>query len=491
MIWNQALLALACVAGLSLLSALWRPHQLQGRESQGLLHEYLLANQSLRRSNIVDLLLSTSFSLNGMLYQIWLGYLIGIWALVVQGVWALSYVLLARHVQVIRQSKSLHGFLGDHFGPQTRVLAGICSIVGFTVLLGWEFSVGRSTFEGLLNFEQPKGSQTGPALWLTMATVLSCFIYTAIGGLRSNALANKAQNLLKIAVYLWLITLLAYAVLGTEWRSILWAFLVSPMKAVESLGYLGLITNIAFSLVWQFVDMSTWQSVTASTQGETEDQTRKGLIEAGIAVFFAPGIVGTCLGVLLNHEPGVTSDNVMAKVVAVLPQESTFWMFVVFAALIASIMSMIDGLMLASAYSLVTDILHPKESLQDLDSDPARAERMLALLRVFLALLAVAGTWGVVWLLDVLKIGLFDIVYVLIVCQLSLTGPVLAGLWGREATGPMVWAIVAGLVVGFATVIGRVAMPQLAGVVEGAGLWTIIASVAVALRLSRVRSLPR
>src|SRR5436190_21681219 len=120
--WNTAVLALLSVTVISIFAGLMGGRT---REYRGLLLDYLLADQTLGRQSVVQLLFSGSFSLNGMLYQVWLGYAIGLWALIVQGAWAISYVLLSPYSEQLLEAKSLHSFLGARFGERTKVIAGI------------------------------------------------------------------------------------------------------------------------------------------------------------------------------------------------------------------------------------------------------------------------------------------------------------------------------------------------------------------------------
>ena len=96
--WKLALLALATVAVVSLAAGFVGARRYSQQRYDGPLQDFLLASKGLERGSLIQLLLSTSFSLNGMLYQIWLGYKIGLWALLVQGFWVLSYFWLAKYV---------------------------------------------------------------------------------------------------------------------------------------------------------------------------------------------------------------------------------------------------------------------------------------------------------------------------------------------------------------------------------------------------------
>src|SRR3990172_3107777 len=173
MSWNIAIYALATITAISMVTGFLATTRLRSKDQLGPLEDYLLASRGLESQSVIQLLLSSSFSLNGMLYQIWLGYAIGMWALLVQGAWAYSYILLAPHVGQIRSKNSLHAYIGARFGQRTRVLAGLCSIIGFTVLIGWEFNVGKSVFEGLLSLDANDKPSAAMVIAFTVVTVFA------------------------------------------------------------------------------------------------------------------------------------------------------------------------------------------------------------------------------------------------------------------------------------------------------------------------------
>ena len=478
--WGLASAALATIAIISIASGFIGGRRFAQKRYAGPVEDFVLANKELRPQNVVQLLLSSSFSLNGMLYQIWLGYIIGVWALVVQFVWMLSYIWLSRYIGRVREFTSLHAFLGSRFGHLTRILAAFCSIVGFTVLVGWEFNVGQSTFAGLLST-----SAADPMITVLMiGTVLVSVVYTAMGGLGGDAFADTIQNVLKLSIF-GMIGLLLY--FGVHNASDLLALkervLPTWSEAEKTLGVFGLITNVAFSAVWQFVDMSTWQSVIASRVSLDEKQSRRALIQGGISTFFAPGILGTALGILLASATGVTSDNVMSKVMELLPSGNPVLIFAVFAALFAAIMSMVDGVLLAAAYSFVCDIFYGRETLEELDRNDGRANRIVSFMRVVLTLVAIGGSLGVLYLTEH-GLSLFNITYVLIVGQLALVGPVFVGLRRADRIGNrMALSIAIALVVGIVSV--SVGLKYgLDWPLTGAGFFTMTASYLSAVGLA-------
>ena len=71
------------VTGLALVLATISKGNARGAPEQPLT-EYLLADTALGRFPVISLLLSSSFGLNALLYQIWLGYSVGVWGLVAQ-----------------------------------------------------------------------------------------------------------------------------------------------------------------------------------------------------------------------------------------------------------------------------------------------------------------------------------------------------------------------------------------------------------------------
>src|SRR5205809_1064384 len=89
----------------------------------------------------------------------------------------------------------------------------------------------------------------------------------------------------------------------------------NPMPLIAELTWWGLITNILFSLVWQFVDMSAWESL-ASTKG-THD-SRSALIQSALWVFVFPGLAGTILGMYLRGLPKLASDDLVPRTVELL-----------------------------------------------------------------------------------------------------------------------------------------------------------------------------
>jgi Na+/proline symporter len=393
----------------------------------GPIRGYLLAANELTRFRVMNLLWATSFSVNGMLYQTYLGYKIGLYALITQVAWAASFFWVSRYIETIRRSDSMHGALEHAYHSSIRPIAGILSILSAMALIGWEFNVLESTFEGLIT----KGNQSpiNQGSLIAVGVIASCVLYTIMGGMRANAVADMIQSVLKILGF----TLLLGLLIANFMRSGEQAFAQHPKfdEAVAFLTIGGLLTNLAFSITWQFVDMSTWQNIISGNAKSTPVQAASVMRRSGVLTFIAPGILGTFLGIFLMPVAGVDEGNSVAKAVEVLQPLNAFIALLVFLAIAAAAMSMIDGLLLVSGYTLIMDIVNRRSSLDDLDRDKESAYRILGFVRISFVALAIFGVWGISYLMKLFGLSEFMILYVVVVPAMSLVGPIYIMLIGR------------------------------------------------------------
>jgi hypothetical protein len=451
-------------------------------KSERPIQDFLLAGNSLGRASVISLLLSTSFGLNSLLYQVWLGYSIGAWALVAQGAWAMSFVLLSYFSDTVRQYNSLHDLIGHHFTISSRVIAGICSIVGIMYLMGWEVSIAKVTLEHA--FIETEGSElvgvSSRASILIFGIVGGCLGYTLLGGLRGNANIDGLLNLFKL-ISILILSIIAINIFvqsgGDVWNS----FFPSIESMEQRLGWWGLITNVVFSLAWQFVDNSTWQSIIGGREKHLGDAASN-LRLSGLTIFIVPGVIGTILGVSLTNISGVTDSNILAKAITILPGISSILLICALIAIIGCVMSVIDGLFLASAYTLIIDIFYSQKKLNELDSNHEKAEAVLAKVRIAIVVIALTGIFGVQYLLEtVFDKTVFDFLYLVIITQISLTGPVLIALF-RIPTKPYAAnvAILSSLSVGFISVLMGGLSDQ-KWLLDGAGSFTAITSIILTL----------
>ena len=456
---------------------------------RGVLGDYLLAGGGLTRVPVLNLLVSTSFGLNTMFYQGYLGATVGYWGLVVQLAWAGGFFLLRGHVDAIREYHGLHHFLGRNFGITTQVVTALFSLTGITFFLGWETSIGTDTLAGILTQSQSVVGTSAQiaAEWLVFGITVGCLLYTLLGGLRGNAKANIVQNVLKFVTFGYVTYLLWHTFSTTPGASFWSAFVPSRSIMEANLGWWGVITSIAFGLVWQFVDMSTWQSIAASSLS-SDDDLRWNLKWSGILVFITPGVLGTIFGVFLSNIPDAAT-NVLIAAAKIIPATLPIVQALFIAAIISSIMSLIDGLFLASTYALIIDIIHRNKTLEELDHDEVKAARTLALARALLTVVGAVSIWGIPWAISLLgDRNIFFFSFVVVVAQLAIYGPVFIALKRRSSftdtamqqTDIPMWAsIVISGIIGFTSAFYG-GIHNMKFLTDGAGTFTIIVSVATA-----------
>jgi Na+/proline symporter len=444
---QQLAIAFALAVSLSLLCGQFRTQQ-----SSASLREFFWAGRSLRIKDVASLLLSSSLSLNGILYQAWLGYSIGWPAVLIQAAWCASFFWMATRasrIQELAERGTLHGILGATFGAKTAMLGACASIVGFTLLIGWEFAVAVSLFEAVV----PSSYAVARLIGILIALVAA--FYTCLGGIRANAKANNFQNLLAAAALIVAVILIVQRAGPNAHFSALDTG--SFGRLLKNLGAWGLVTNIVFSLLWQFVDMSNWQSLTSGEP--TERNTRQALRVGSVAVFFFPGVIGTAMGVYLSNVGNLTSDNIVSQLVINLATFSPWVCVTLLAGLMAAMLSTIDGYFLAVAQSLTWDLLKRRdvkallirESQGGGLSEPDRADSQTAILllsRLAIVLVAIASTLGILALKWIGHLDLFQLVYVVTIAQLALAPSVLALLYRKEHVNGFL-SILAGLVIGF------------------------------------------
>jgi hypothetical protein len=240
-------------------------------------------------------------------------------------------------------------------------------------------------------------------------------------------------------------------------------------EALIGIGIIGLVTNILFNLTWQFIDVSTWQAVIAGSLPGMIRKTKRDIIVGGFLVFATIGTFGTFLGAAVRGIQEVAPENIVSAVLQMSsgPDQILVWVILVLTA--ACVISLIDGMLLAAAQTISVDLL------------PSLGIGKKPLARVRLIVIGFAGVsvWGVDFLIRALGGNLFDFVYVLIVCQLSLIGPVIFSLIGAARRTPlMVIPILLSLVVGFGLVI-LAAIEGNSLFIDGAGSAAIVTSIVV------------
>ena len=482
MTWILAVVVIGLMVAVSILFVIVRATGRSDTKSPGA-ESFLLARGTLRTNSVVSLLLSSSFGVNALLYAAWLGFSVGAWGLVIQAAWGVSFLLLSPYTDRVRSTNSLHDLLGERYGSATRIFAALCTLVGFTYLIGWELAIGRSSTLSLLNLtKELTPERAASATDLLMAgLVFGTLVYTIWDGMAAQALVDQILNLIKIVVIGVLTILLINRFLHLQDGHILSAMFPSLNTMKNNLGVLGLVTNILFNLAWQFVNNSSWQSVIAGADADKR-QSAQNLRMSGLVVFLTIGLLGTLFGVSLAGVPGVTPDNILTQAVGLLPRYHNFMMVAMLLLIASCIMSLLDGLFLSSTFTLTMDLLTPPEAGPS--AEGSSSTRTLPAVRLSLLVIAICATWGVEFVFRITGANLFDFVYIVIITQLALFGPVIMALASRKTNrGPMWLPIIAALVFGFGSVaLGTILHQQF--LVNGAGAFTLMISFALAYLIS-------
>jgi hypothetical protein len=121
---------------------------------------------------------------------------------------------------------------------------------------------------------------------------------------------------------------------------------------------------------------------------------------------------------------------------------------------------------------------HPKTTAASTDINN---QKILRRVRVSLLVIALTATWGVNFIFQITGSNLFDFVYIVIITQLALFGPVIIALTtDRIATNPMWICIAIALTVGFGAIAaGTIFQNKL--LLDGAGTLTLFTSMILAL----------
>lgn len=435
------------------------------------LTEFLLAERNLRSVSVVSLLLSSSFGLNALLYAAWLGYSIGAWALLIQVAWAVSFLLLTPFTKSFYGISSLHDLLGQRYGTVTRVIAAFCSLAGMIYLIGWELGIVRSVFTSL--FEASPDLSLGSLSFGTelfiAGVIFVTLAYTTFWGLKGNAIIDLGLNAVKLMLTVVLIGFAVVHFFHLSGNS--WAKLAFPSfgSVLERIGLWGILTNVLFNLSWQFVDNSSWQSIISGSQGEPRS-VQKNLVLSGIVVFVTIGFLGTVLGIGASAIKDLTPEGVLVQAGMSVSANGEVVAAVLVGLVMICVMSLLDGMLLACALTVIGDIIPSTGFGKRMnDVQKLRAAQFTLVVSVIIA------AWGIDLLIGWSGGTIFDFVYIVVITQLALLGPVVF-CWTAARGSRWMWiAILSGLVMGFGTAILGVATSR-QYLVDGAGTFTILAS---------------
>ena len=432
---------------------------------------YFLGGRTIVSKRISHLLISSSFGVNAILYSVWLGYLMGVWALLIQIAWCLSFILLSRFATRIYNFSNLHDFLGSHFGKITQRIASTCSIVGLLYFAGWEIAIARSGIESIL---ANSGYNVANIPVLITCLVAFAILYTVLGGQRANGLINSIFNIIKFAL-LGFIVISVFRIEGNINPLRFNTLVPSFSTAIASIGFIGLITNFLFNTTWQFVDNSTWQTISSSEKNDSQG-LRKTLLKTSGGILFAYTL-GTFLGSFMRTIPGLNSDNIFASISTSFGN-GTYITVALVILILLSMVSLIDGVSLSVAQSFTIDV-----GLGKIYAKVFKRHIGIRFARIITVLVGIFSAWGVQAILNIFGVSIFNFVYILVVAQLCLLGPVLVGLLLHRRSVANMWLpIVIGLLFGLSSSIIGGAI-QIAWLTDAAGTIAALTSTLMSLVL--------
>lgn len=442
------------------------------------LDKYFLGDRAIVFTRISELLISASFGANAILYSVWLGYVMGLWAICIHLAWCASFLLLSQFVVCIYHYTSLHDFLGCKFGKATQIISALCSIVGILYFTGWEIAITLAGLESLASFSV-FGGQIDWSI-VTILIVGVTLVYTVTGGQKTNSIVNPILNAVKLLLLVGIVVVFFWQTHDKGQLSM--KLLVPEFKSsILNLGVVAFITNIIFNLSWQFVDNSSWQTISSSNNDPAG--LKKLLPRVSIGVLFAY-ILGTLIGATLRVIPDLNSDTILGSMSLVYSGKYSYLLTLsVVVLLLFSMMSLIDGLGLSVAQSSIVDL-----GIGHKTNRTIKKIQPLQLARFFTILAGIFAVWGVKLILSALGCDIFDFVYVFIVVQLSLLGPVLTGLLFNSIKTPFIWiSIIISLIVGIGTnVLGGVW--KVSWLLDAAGTITALTSALIAFIIHWIAS---
>ena len=426
------------------------------------LSRYFYGDRKLKSGSVAQLFLSTAFSMNGILYQVWLGYRIGWWALLIQGIWCLCYFWMAKYTKRIKNlsegGSTLHGIIAQHFDVRTAKLAAIVTILSLSLQTSWELIVGVSIFSSNTAIQ---------TIFIVVISVITAG-YTAMGGLRGNLRANIFQNVVAMISFtsIFFILYLMYNSTSNSTSD-------TPNIALEMGGVGAIVSNIVLSLFFQFGDMSAWQNLAAA---DKNDKTRKrALYKGSIWVFLFPGVIGTVIGLCFKDTTlasfsgvgAVTADNLFLHILNLIEHISPFWIILISAGFAGAMLSTIDGLLLTSGLAIVADISkkhhEPVQKIMDMEAKEAQIPEDLKTKEIaavdtsrkWIVVLATTCPLIIFLITKTTGLSIFDLVYIAFLVPMVLIPIVFKILLDKENTKMKLgWqSISCGLVAGFICVV--------------------------------------
>jgi Na+/proline symporter len=407
----------------------------EGENGRWRLKNFFLAGGTLGSNLTENNTLGMTFAwAGGTWFFAWTAYSSGPLVLLFQIPWCISVIalglLVPRIITKIR-GRTIHGFLGEHYGNRTQRVAAVATSIGYFVNAGYELF-----FPSLL-FALTIGDESfGLPIAIGMGAVVAS--YCTIGGYRSNATVDKPHNILGVLALAILVvgTCLALRIAGPVlYAAIAFAVGSTIYVLVSSFSSTGrgltrrtlnvlavafglgalLITlllaasstsgpqearllastavpsfilwgQITFQLFFNVVDMQCWQQIAANE--DVEPKTREtwsaigaSIIRASIYLLWFPALGGTLLGCIMRLASGVDQNHLFpAAFSLVVPGggEITHGILLglLLLAFLSTSMSTVDSLLMSALQTMTYD-LFARKRIADILASPNRHSRKI------------------------------------------------------------------------------------------------------------------
>lgn len=301
---------------------------------------YFLGNRTLGPQLTNQNFWATSFALaNGLAYFSTLGYKYGFKAALFQIPWFFSFVLLAWQVPKILKitsNKTLHKFLGNHYGDRVRILSACVSLLAVLSTVLYEIHVSSQIILQTLHRET---ISIGPDFYVFIViTAVLAIWYVDAGGFLGTAKTDKIQNGSGFYATCGLILGLILAGLSlsntTQFgEKIMAATVGSAEFGYEAIPLLVVSGVLCYASAWNFVDPSNWQAWSANSDlidNETVNRLKKETLKAAGKMLIFPCASGVTIGVLARSADIGTNeyDHFAAAVIISIDQwASLFGLF--------------------------------------------------------------------------------------------------------------------------------------------------------------------
>lgn len=410
------------------------------RAQTGKIEKFFLAGRNIGQSLFINASWGTNFAFaNSIFYAFWLTYTIGLVALWVQTLWAVGICLYALILpKLIRHTEhyTLHGYLGSLFGSKTRVMASIVSMTGLLICLGFEISFVSMFLAQVLGLKD---------FQFLVVALFAGFIATfcSIGGFQANVITDKISNRIMI-VGMLILLVLSFLHNNFEW-SMLQAGTLWKSFSDTSNTSVGLLLGLAFFSLYNFIDMTNWQNISANSLKDNEIRHTRimqfALVKSALRFLAMPVFIGSMIGYFLRTMmPGITDQSVfMSQVVSGLMPHIP-----IFAALIlgfltfgflASSLAGADSWLMASVQTLSWDLVDYKKfkraNFKAVAMDAGLHERVTKRAKYMLLILGFGGTM-IVYGISVFWGDIFSLQFIIFGAGLSMIPSLLYGLLIHE-----------------------------------------------------------